>query len=54
MIGQLIFAVCFLGALFFFSKNARLIYSNIQLGRDLDRSDKPLERWKTMILVAFG
>lgn len=54
MIGQLIFAVCFLGALFFFSKNARQIYSNIKLGKDLDRSDRPSERLKTMILVAFG
>ncbi|RKO71856.1 (Fe-S)-binding protein [Sphingobacterium puteale] len=54
MIGQLIFAVCFLGALFFFSKNARRIYSNIKLGRELDRSDRPSERWRTMLLVAFG
>ena len=54
MIGQLIFAVCFLGALFFFGKNARQIYSNIKLGRDLDRSDRASERWKTMFLVALG
>ncbi|WP_306429471.1 hypothetical protein [Sphingobacterium sp. E70] len=54
MIGQLIFAVCFLGALFFFGKNAQQIYSNIKLGRDLDRSDRSSERWKTMFLVALG
>ncbi|WP_293946471.1 MULTISPECIES: (Fe-S)-binding protein [unclassified Sphingobacterium] len=54
MIGQLIFAICFFGALFFFAKNARQIYNNIKLGRDVDRSDRPAERWKTMILVAFG
>lgn len=30
------------------------IRRNILLGRDIDRTDRPLERWKTMILVAFG
>lgn len=54
MIGQLIFAVCFFGALFLFGKNVQQIYSNIKLGRDLNRSDRAPERWKTMILVAFG
>lgn len=54
MIGQLIFAVCFLGALLLFSKNARQIYLNIKLGKEIDRSDSPAERWKTMMLVAFG
>jgi len=54
MIGQIIFVVCFVAALFLFIKNVRQIYSNIKLGRDSDRSDRPAERWKTMILVAFG
>ncbi|WON94696.1 4Fe-4S dicluster domain-containing protein [Sphingobacterium sp. UGAL515B_05] len=54
MIGQLIFAVCFAVALFLFSKNAQQIYRNIKLGRPADRSDKPAERWKMMLLVAFG
>ncbi|WP_312789021.1 (Fe-S)-binding protein [Sphingobacterium sp.] len=54
MIGQLIFAVCCVGALLLFSKNARQIYSNIKLGRSVDRSDNPSKRWKTMLLVAFG
>jgi heterodisulfide reductase subunit C len=30
------------------------IRKNVLLGRDLDRSDNPGERWKTMLLVAFG
>jgi len=54
MIGQLIFAVCFAVALFFFSKNAQEIYRNIKLGRPADRSDKAAERWKMMLLVAIG
>ncbi|MDR0262719.1 MAG: 4Fe-4S dicluster domain-containing protein [Sphingobacterium sp.] len=54
MIGQLIFAVCFAVALFLFSKNAQQIYRNIKLGRPADRSDRSAERWKMMLLVAFG
>ncbi|KKO93058.1 MULTISPECIES: 4Fe-4S dicluster domain-containing protein [Sphingobacterium] len=54
MIGQLIFAVCFAVALFLFSKNAQQIYRNIKLGRPADRSDRSPERWKMMLLVAFG
>ncbi|MGJ1192860.1 4Fe-4S dicluster domain-containing protein [Sphingobacterium thalpophilum] len=54
MIGQLIFAVCFAVALSLFSKNAQQIYRNIKLGRPADRSDRSAERWKMMLLVAFG
>ena len=38
----------------FFAVNVLKIRSNILLGRDVDRTDKPSERWKTMLLVAFG
>ena len=54
MIGQVIFAVLLIGAIFLFYKNARKIYRNIQLGKPLDRTDRPAERFKTMLLVAFG
>lgn len=30
------------------------IRKNILLGRDVDRSDKPAERWRVMLLVALG
>jgi hypothetical protein len=30
------------------------IRKNILLGRSIDRSDRKSERWKTMLLVAFG
>lgn len=41
-------------AVFFLSKRIGRIRSNILMGRDTDRSDNPSERWKTMLLVAFG
>ncbi len=38
----------------FFAFNVSKIRSNILLGRELNRSDNSSERWKTMLLVAFG
>jgi len=54
MISQLIFILCFVSAIILFAKNARQIYKNIKIGRALNRNDKPAERLKTMLLVAFG
>src|SRR5690606_15843295 len=54
MISQVIFALLFIGAVVLFSFNARKIYRNIKLGRKEDRSDRPGERLKTMVLVALG
>lgn len=38
----------------FFIKNARKIYRNINLGRDINRSDRSSDRWKNMAMVALG
>jgi heterodisulfide reductase subunit C/uncharacterized membrane protein len=38
----------------FFAWNVWKIRYNISLGRKLDRSDRVGDRWKTMLLVAFG
>lgn len=47
--------IAFLGiAIFFFSKKIKSIIRNVQLGRKLDRTDRPNERLKTMLMVAFG
>lgn len=54
MISQLIFILCFVSAIILFARNARQIYKNIKIGRALNRNDKPAERLKTMLLVAFG
>jgi len=53
-LSNLIFAL-FLGAAFFLlRKNILKIRRNILVGRDLDRSDRPIERWKMMAKVALG
>lgn len=54
MIGQLIFTILLLAAGFLFYKNASKIYKNIKLGKPTNRSDRPTERFKLMLLVAFG
>lgn len=54
MISIIAFALLFFGGFGFFIFNIGKIKSNINLGRPLDRSDNSGERWKTMILVAFG
>lgn len=37
-----------------FAKNARQIWNNILLGRPKDLSDNKAQRWKNMLLLAFG
>lgn len=54
MIAISIFAVLLAIGLGFFAWNVSKVRSNIFLGRDVDRSDSKSQRWKTMILVAFG
>lgn len=54
MISQVIFALLLIAAGIFFYKNAYKIYRNIKLGKSVNRFDKPSERLKTMLLVAFG
>ncbi|QQL49650.1 (Fe-S)-binding protein [Mucilaginibacter ginkgonis] len=54
MIGQILFLLILAAAVAFFTRNAGKIRRNIKLGRPLDRSDNPAERWKTMARVALG
>jgi heterodisulfide reductase subunit C len=54
MVLQVIFLVIALASVAVFSKNIRKIIRNIKLGRDTNRSDRPLERLITMLKVAFG
>lgn len=54
MISSIIFGILLLVGFGFFSWNILKIRSNILLGRDIDRTDNKKERWKTMLLVAFG
>lgn len=53
-ISNILFLFLFAGAIAWFSKNAGRIRKNILLGRDIDRSDRPVERRLNMLRVAFG
>ena len=54
VIGQVIFILVFIGFTLLFIKNFKRILRNINLGRDVDRSYNPSERWKVMTRVALG
>jgi len=54
MIASIVFGLLLLIGFGFFTWNVLKIRSNIFLGRDIDRTDNKKERWRTMLLVAFG
>jgi heterodisulfide reductase subunit C len=54
MISTIVFVLLSIAGTVFFTKNVLNIRRNILLGKDIDRKDNVGERWKTMILVAFG
>src|SRR4030095_1631825 len=54
MIQQILFVALALFAIWLFSKNAKKIRRNILLGQDEDYSDHPAQRWKNVLLLAFG
>ncbi len=54
IIQQILFILLTGGAIFLFSKKAKQIYCNINLGRDEAISDNPGERWKNVLLLALG
>ena len=54
MIAQLFFVIASGLAAFLVFKRAKFITRNIKLGKEFDRSDHSSERWKNMLLVAFG
>jgi len=53
-IANILFIVLLIAAVFLFTKNVRKIIRNINLGKELDRSDNKPLRWKTMAMVAIG
>jgi heterodisulfide reductase subunit C len=54
MISSIIFVAFFIAGSAFFYVNARKIRRNILLGKDVTINDNRSERFKTMLLVAFG
>lgn len=51
---QILFVLISAIAIFFFSKKVKEISRNIKLGRDENLSDNSSERWKNLLLLAFG
>lgn len=51
---NLLFAIILIVAIGYFTINVRKIIRNIKLGRDIDRSDRPAERWSNMAMIALG
>ena len=54
MISTIVFGVLLIAGFGFFTWNVLKVRANINLGRDVERKDKKSERFKTMMLVAFG
>ena len=54
VISQVLFGILLVVGFGLFAKNIIAIRQNINLGKDLDRSDQKGKRIKTMLLVAFG
>jgi len=54
MISSLIFVFLLGAGIWFFTQSVLTITRNINLGRDIEISDRKAERWKNMALVALG
>jgi heterodisulfide reductase subunit C len=51
---QILFILISIVSVFFFSKKVKEISRNIKLGRDENLNDNPSQRWKNLLLLAFG
>ncbi|RYC66975.1 MULTISPECIES: 4Fe-4S dicluster domain-containing protein [Spirosoma] len=54
IIQQILFVAALAVTAWYITKRVKLIARAINLGRPEDRTDNAAERWKTMLLVAFG
>ena len=54
IIQQILFILISAFSVWFFSKKVKEISRNIKLGRDEDLNDNPGQRWKNVLLLAFG
>jgi ferredoxin len=54
LIFQILFILVAIIAIWLFSRRIGEIRRNILLGRDEDYTDRPAERWKNLLLLAFG
>ena len=53
-LSNIVFSILLLSSIFYFRRNFLLIKRNILLGKNIDRMDRPKERWINMLRVAFG
>ena len=53
-IDNVIFLILLIAGFGLFFKSSKEIYRNIKLGREINRTDQPAVRWKTMTKVALG
>ena len=51
---QAVFVILAIFSVWFFAKNISQIKKNILLGRDIDLSGNMAQRWKNVLLLAFG
>ncbi|MFT4062904.1 MAG: (Fe-S)-binding protein [Edaphocola sp.] len=51
---QILFALLAAAAIYLFARKVREINRNIKLGKDRDLGDHPAERWRNVLLLAFG
>ncbi|HEY1166563.1 MAG TPA: (Fe-S)-binding protein [Chitinophaga sp.] len=51
---QLLFVIAFVAAVYLFARKAKEIRRNILLGRDITPYGTPAERWRNVLLLAFG
>ena len=54
IVQQILFILISVAAIWLFSKKAKEIIRNIKLGRDEKVNDNPSQRWKNLLLLAFG
>lgn len=53
-IDNILFAIILIAGIGFFAKNVIKLKRNINLGRDINRTDNPSARWANMAMVALG
>lgn len=53
-IPNILFSIVLIAGVVFFAKNVARLKRNINLGRDIDRTDHKKERWNAMIRIALG
>jgi len=51
IVAQILFIIALVAGIGFFAKNIKRVIRNVKLGKQVDRSDKPGERFAKMILM---